>query len=74
MADYTNVSTKDLVMRLNELIKSEQSLIFEWNDICYELWARIPSLSNDSDIKPKTLSRQITYMKEVPPGTFDRGE
>lgn len=71
MADYTNVSTKDLVMRLNELIKGEQSLIFEWNDICYELWERIPSISNDADIKPKTLSRQITYMKEPPPGTFD---
>lgn len=59
-------TTLELAQRLNEIIKLTQSaelermrldgileeLEKEWNDICYELWDRIPNLKNDTDIKP----------------------
>ena len=53
-------SIKELVNRLNEImieqhhmeIKSIQ-LEKEYNEIVYELWSRIPSLTEDTNIQPK---------------------
>ena len=62
-----NKSIKELVFRLNEILKEQQQLGIkqitleeeqnklnqEYNEIVYELWNRIPSLKDEPDIQPR---------------------
>lgn len=62
-----NKSIKELVFRLNEILKEQQQLGIkqikleqeqdklnkEYNDIVYELWDRIPGLKEDADMQPR---------------------
>lgn len=62
MEDLKELSVFELAMKLNNIIKiksnhhaSSLDLItmdYMWNAIVMELWERIPSLKNDSYIKP----------------------
>lgn len=59
-------SVYDLAMRLNMIMVEQQKLDLEHNAIVMELWNRIPSLTNDANIKPKTKKRVPPVL---PPGT-----
>lgn len=62
-----NKSIKELVFRLNEILKEQQQLGIkqitleeeqnklnqEYNEIVYELWNRIPGLKDEPDIQPR---------------------
>lgn len=62
-----NKSIKELVFRLNEILKEQQQLGIkqmtlveaqdklnkEYNEIVYELWNRIPSLKDEPDLQPR---------------------
>ena len=64
-------TTLQLAFRLNEIlreyndlglekIKNEHAIAKldeEWNAICYELWRRIPSLTDDTNLQPKGKKR-----------------
>lgn len=66
-----NKSIKELVFRLNEILKEQQQLGIkqitleqeqdklnkEYNEIVYELWDRIPSLKEDADMQPRGRTR-----------------
>ena len=66
-----NKSIKELVFRLNEILKEQQQLGIkqimlgeaveklnqEYNEIVYELWDRIPSLKEDADMQPRGRKR-----------------
>ena len=62
MEDLKELSVFELAMKLNNIIKiksnhhtSSLELItmdYMWNAVVMELWERIPSLKNDSYIKP----------------------
>lgn len=67
--DYNKLkemSVYDLAMRLNMIMVEQQQLDLEHNAIVMELWDRIPSLTNDANIKPKTKKR---VPPQLPPGT-----
>ena len=65
-------TTLQLAFRLNELIRAYNDLGLEklktehdiakldeeWDSICYELWDRIPSLTDDPNLKPKRKVRK----------------
>ena len=46
-------TTSELVMRMNEINKSIDNLLLEYNQIVKELWVRYPNLKNEVDIQPK---------------------
>lgn len=46
-------TTSELVMRINEINKSIDMLLLEYNQIVKELWVRYPNLKNEVDIQPK---------------------
>lgn len=46
-------TTSELVMRMNEINKSIDILLLEYNQIVKELWVRYPNLKNEVDIQPK---------------------
>ena len=46
-------TTSELVMRMNEINKSIDMLLLEYNQIVKELWVRFPNLKNEVDIQPK---------------------
>lgn len=46
-------TTSELVMRMNEINKSIDMLLLEYNQIVKELWVRYPNLKNEVDIQPK---------------------
>lgn len=66
-----NKSIKELVFRLNDILKEQQQLEIkqitlkqeqdklnkEYNEIVYELWDRIPSLKEDADMQPRGRTR-----------------
>lgn len=61
MENYKMLSVHDLAMKLNNIIRAKSSgklseyevraLDCEWNLIVYELWQRIPSLKEDTNIQ-----------------------
>lgn len=66
-----NKSIKELVFRLNDILREQQQLGIEmigleqknnklneeYTAIVYELWERIPSLKDDADLQPKGRGR-----------------
>lgn len=53
-------SILELVNRLNEIMVEQHNMDIksmkleeEYNEIVYELWSRIPSLTEDKNIQPK---------------------
>lgn len=54
----------ELVNRLNEIMVEQHNMDIksiqlekEYNEIVYELWSRIPSLTEDTNIQPKKRVR-----------------
>lgn len=61
MNEFEEETVFDLAVRLNQLIiegdKLEMQMIQinkEYNEVVHKLWDRIPSLKDDTDIRPKT--------------------
>ena len=50
-------SVFELATRLNEIMKEQNILDTEYNAIVKELWSRIPSLKDDTNIQPITRKR-----------------
>lgn len=46
-------TTSELVMRMNEINKSIDMLLLEYNQIVKELCVRYPNLKNEVDMQPK---------------------
>ena len=51
-------TTSELVMRMNEINKSIDMLLLEYNQIVKELWVRYPNLKNEVDIQPKVRIKE----------------
>lgn len=55
MDNLSNQSTKDLAIRLNQIIVTQENLSLEYNQIIKELWHRYPHLTEDEDLQPQEL-------------------
>lgn len=65
MEDLSNQSTKDLVMRLNNIRVTQDKLCIEYNYIIRELWNRYPNLTEDEDLQPQELQDDPLWGKSL---------
>lgn len=65
MEDLSKQSTKDLAMRMNEIRRTQDSLMLEYNKIIHELWTRYPHLKDAEDLQPQELQDDPLWGKSL---------
>lgn len=59
MQQLETKSTKDLAIRLNEIMIERDRLDIEYNEIVKEIWGRIPSVKDDPNLVLRKVNKKV---------------